>query len=180
MPALHALPPALRSRGMTLIEILVVVVIIGILVMAVTVAVGALGGDREIEDEAQRIADVVAVTLDQAELEGRDYGLRIEPARYEVMVYDGRRQGWRSVEDDRWFAGHELPPGLALELEVEGRRALLKPVEMTEEPLPQLLVAASGEVVPYRLSLVRSASRIRLTLVGAADGKIELIRDEAT
>jgi general secretion pathway protein H len=164
---------------MTLIEILVVVVIIGIIVAAVTVAVGALGSDREIEEEAQRIADVVAVTLEQAELEGRDYGLRIEPARYEVMLFDGRRQGWRGVEDDRWLAGHDLPPGLSMELEIEGRRALLKPVEMAEEPVPQVLVGASGDVVPYRLSLLRSASGARITLVGGPDGAIELLRDEA-
>ena len=163
---------------MTLIEILVVVVIIGILVMAVTVAVGALGGDREIEDEARRIADVVSVTLEQAELEGRDYGLRIEPSRYEVMVFDGRRQGWTAAGSDRWFAAHDLPPGLALELEIEGRRVLLKPAETTEQPLPQVLVAASGEVVPYRLSLLRSASGARVTLAGRPDGSIELSRNE--
>jgi general secretion pathway protein H len=177
--ALPVPPPAPRSRGFTLIEILVVVVIIGVMVMAVTVAVGALGGDREIEDEAQRIADVVAVTLDQAELEGRDYGLRIEPARYEVMVFDGRQQRWRSVGDDRWFEAHDLPPGLAVVLEVEGRRVLLKPAETLEEPQPQIFVAASGEVVPYRLSLERSATGARLTLLGSADGAIELVRDDA-
>jgi general secretion pathway protein H len=163
---------------MTLIEILVVVVIIGILVMAVTVAVGALGGDREIEDEARRIADVVAVTLEQAELEGRDYGLRIEPTGYEVMVFDGRRQGWFAAGDDRWFSYRRLPPGLALELTIDGRRILLKPLETTERPQPQVLVAASGEVVPYRLSLLRSASGSRVTLTGAADGGIEMTRDE--
>lgn len=164
---------------MTLIEILVVMVIIGILVMTVTVAVGALGGDREIEDEAQRVADVVAVVLDQAELEGRDYGLRVEPAGYEVMVFDGLRQGWQSVDEDRWMRHHDLPPGLALELEIEGRRVLLKPAETTEQPLPQVLVAASGEVVPYRLTLRRAASDALVTLVGGPDGRIEFIRDEA-
>jgi general secretion pathway protein H len=164
---------------MTLIEILVVIVIIGILVAAVTVAIGALGGDREIEDEAQRIADVVAVTLDQAELEGRDYGLRLEPSRYEVRVFDGLRQGWRAIGDDRWFEPHELPPGLRLELEVEGRRVLLKPVETTEEPLPQVLIGASGDVSPYRLTLTRGATGARVTLAGSADGSIEISRDEA-
>lgn len=164
---------------MTLVEILVVMVIIGLLVMTVTVAVGALGGDREIEDEARRVADVMAVVLDQAELEGRDYGLRVEPAGYEVMVFDGRRQGWTSVDDDRWLRRHDLPPGLTVELEIEGRRVLLRPRETTEQPLPQVLVAASGEVVPYRLALRRAASGARVTLVGGPDGAIEFVRDEA-
>lgn len=164
---------------MTLIEILVVVVIIGILVLSVTVALGTLGGDRQIEDEARRLADVVAVTLEQAELEGRDYGIRIEPSRYEVMVFDGFRAGWTSVRGDRWFQLHDLPPGLAFELEMEGRRVLLRPAGAVESPLPQLLVTASGEVSPYRLTLARSGSGARLTLQGAPDGSIELLRDDA-
>ncbi len=162
---------------MTLIEILVVMLIIGILVGAVTVAVSALGGDREIEEQAQRVADVVAITLDQAELEGRDYGLRVEPAGYEVMVFDGLRQGWQSIGDDRWFESHDLPAGLAIDLQIDGRRVLLKPLETTEEPLPQILVGASGDVSPYEITLTRSASGARVTLAGGADGRIEITRD---
>lgn len=172
-----AAPPALRASGMTLIEILVVVVIIGILAFSVTIAIGTLGGDTEVDDEAQRIADVISVALDQAELEGRDYGLRLEPGRYEVMVFDGRRQGWTAAPDDRWFRRHDLPPGLAIDLEIDGRRVLLRPAQMAETLLPQVVTSGSGDVTPYRMTIARSATGARTMLTGAVDGAIEITRD---
>ncbi|RPH54665.1 MAG: prepilin-type N-terminal cleavage/methylation domain-containing protein, partial [Lysobacterales bacterium] len=46
--------PEARARGFTLLEILVVVVIIGVIVSAATLAIGVLGGDREVEDQTRR------------------------------------------------------------------------------------------------------------------------------
>ena len=144
-----------------------------------TVAIGAFGGDREIEDEADRIADVMSVTLEQAELEGRDYGLRLEPDGYEVLVFDGRR-GWVPTAGDRWFQRHGLPPGLSVSLESEGRLVLLRKSEVPETRLPQVIVFSSGDVTPYRVTLSRSSSGASATVQGAFDGTIEVSHDEAT
>lgn len=171
-------PQARGHDGFTLIEILVVMVIVALMAAIMTVAVGALGGDSEIEEEAARLTNVMAVALEQSELEGRDYGLRLEPGRYEVMVYDGRR-GWIEVAGDRWLERHDLPPGLALQLELEGRRVLLREPEQAEARLPQVVTFASGDVTPYDITLSRSASGASIVLTGAADGSIELGRDDA-
>lgn len=163
---------------MTLIEILVVMAIIAIMAAVITVAVGALGGDSELDDEAGRLTDVVALSLEQAELEGRDFGLRLEPESYEVMAFDGRR-GWVAVPGDVWLQRHALPPGLVFALETEGRRVLLRKPERAETRLPQVVAYASGDVSPYRITLTRPASGATLILSGAVDGTIELVRDDA-
>ena len=166
-----------RSSGFSLIEVLVVVVIIALMAAVMTVAVGALGGDSEIEDEGKRIIDVLAVALDQAQLEGRDYGLRLDPSGYEVMVFDGRR-GWISAGGDKWFERRGFPAGLTIALESEGRRVLLREPGTAETRLPQIVAFGSGEVTPYRITLTRSSSGASLGIEGSFDGTVEISRDE--
>lgn len=177
MPFPRPSAAAARSNGFSLIEILVVVVIISLMAAVMTVAVGALGGDSEIEDEGARIIDVLAVALDQAQLEGRDYGLRLDPSGYEVMVFDGRR-GWIAAGGDKWFERREFPAGLTIALESEGRRVLLRESGAAETRLPQIVAFGSGEVTPYRITLTRSASGTSLGIEGTFDGTVEISRDE--
>lgn len=164
------------QRGFTLIEILVVLVIIAIIASIAMISVGVLGDDRELELETERLTDTIALLQEQAQLEGRDYGLRIESAAYAFQRFDGFTQRWADVEDDPWLRPRELPPGLAFELEIEGRRVLLRTPARAEEKVPQLLAYGSGDVTPYRLSLSRPDTGRRVTLLGGADGTIELER----
>ncbi len=166
------------QRGFTLIEILVVVIIIAILAAVATLSVGVLGSDREMELETERLTDTMALLQEQAQLEGRDYGLRIESASYEFLRFDGFEQRWTEVGDDPWLLPRELPPGLAFELEMEGRLVLLRRAADLNTRIPQLMAYGSGDVTPYRLTLARPDAGRRVTLIGGADGLIEIERHE--
>src|SRR5271165_6778101 len=75
--------PAGPARGFTLIEILVVVVIIAVLTTVAMLSIGTLGQDQGLDEEGDRYTDVVAAVTEQAQLEGRDFGVYFGPSSYE-------------------------------------------------------------------------------------------------
>src|SRR3954471_11879978 len=71
-----------RSRGFSLIEILVVLVILGVAVAAVTLGIAGAGGGRQLERDAERLGALVSYACEQAELSGRDIGMSFSRSGY--------------------------------------------------------------------------------------------------
>ena len=162
----------MRARGFTLLEILIVLVIIAVMTTVAVLSIGVLGGDRGLEDEGDRYTDVVAAASQQAELEGRDYGIWIGPGRYQVYAFSVTKQLWEMLPDDRMYEEHDLPSGITLDLEIEGRPVALGLEKPGEPRLPQVLLFASGDSAPYRLSLTRDDSALKWLVDGQADGTL--------
>ena len=104
-----------RTPGFTLIEILVVVVIVAIVASVAVISVNAVGRDTELADETRRLTGLIDMVREQAEMEGRDYALRLEEERYDFMLFDVRRNDWLIIDEDRFLRPRELPEGLLME-----------------------------------------------------------------
>jgi general secretion pathway protein H len=171
------------SRGFTLVEILVVVVIMAIVISAAILSVGTTGRDSQLDEESRRIEGLVGLLHERALLEGRDFGLRIEPTAYEFVVYDSRQDRWRTFDQEHEFRHRDLPKGLSFQLELDSRQVVIKPVDraLSDDavpPAPQLAIAASGEGTPFRLTLLRDGTALKASVDGDALGKISRVSSD--
>ena len=90
----------IASRGFSLLELLVVVVIIGILASMFTLSVGLSGGDRDLEREADRMQALLELASEDAVFQGRELGLRFYPDGYEFSQLDPNENEWRVMGND--------------------------------------------------------------------------------
>ena len=85
------------TRGFTLIELMVVIVVLGIALAMVSFE-GFSGGRRGLGFEAERLAQLLQLARDEAQVRGRPIRLRADAAGYDFQVLADRQ--WRPLIDD--------------------------------------------------------------------------------
>lgn len=126
-----------RSRGFTLIEILVVLVIIGLMTSAVVL----MGTDNRSEIARAEIEQAQAklkLALEEAQLHGIEMGLVATETGYEFVTFG--RDRWGAIADDAAYQRHLLPDGFELALQIEG-------FPLAEGRLPGARITEAGTVV---------------------------------
>lgn len=155
-------------RGFTLIELLVVVVILAVLAGALTLAMGGLGGERQLEQQARRTQALIGYACEQAELVGRDIGVSIDRRGYRFSRRNGA--AWLPLEIDelrprKWLDGTQTA------LSSDGH-AIVVGDDFPEKP--QLVCFSSGELTPFRLELRLADLAQGWQLDGAPDATLKL------
>lgn len=182
--------PVTATRGFTLLELLVVLVIVGILVVMTTLSVGVSGADRELEREAERLESLLRLAAEETVMQGRDLGLRFYPDRYEFSILEEMldpktgeiREVWRELGNDEILRARELPRDTEIELLIEERAVVLKPARRRrpdDEYRPQVFILSSGDMSPFTLRLRRRPERRSWVLEAGANGNLELTREQA-
>lgn len=133
-----------RQSGLTLIEMLIVLVIMGIATSAATLGVNMIGRDRRAEDEAVRLAAHLTVAVDKGLVSRERLALFWTSGSYEI-----KRQtpaGWQPAEAPQLARTHALPAALVLR-RVDG---LTDQVVVSEDGLgPAVVLEISGSDVPW-------------------------------
>ncbi|MEZ5462572.1 type II secretion system minor pseudopilin GspH [Dokdonella sp.] len=159
--------------GFSLIEILVVLVIVSVLALAVSISIASAGGERQLTREAERLQALLAHACRQAELGGREIGLRIGERGYSFSMLGFN--GWTTSEREDELRPHTWVAGLRLELLRDGR-----PLNLADTRLesPQLVCFSSGELSPFLLRMELGDTGMRYELSGDVQGNVALRRLE--
>jgi general secretion pathway protein H len=148
-----------RSMGFTLIEIMVVVFIIGLITAAAVITFGGEQRDTELDREAERLDALFDYVREQAELQTRDYGFRVNNVGYSFVVFDVLQNQWRTADEDDALRQREFPEGLEPQVVVDGRRIVLDQKKRDlEEFKPQIMIFANGDLTSFEISLRREGA----------------------
>lgn len=147
-----------RQRGFSLLELLVVLMVVVLMTSLVNLSVSSGGQDIKLESQVRGLADVASYALDEAQMTGVDYGLFLQEqqqageAIYSLQWLQRQIDGWEEPSNGgEMFAAQELPPGVALELELEDAPVMELSLddddydEDEERIRPQVVFYASGE-----------------------------------
>lgn len=168
------------QRGFSLLELLVVVAIIGIFVGAVVLSIAVVGVDREIRQEVQRLRSIVDLLHEDALMQTRDYGVMFTQTGYKFYVYDYKALAWVEITTDQVLREHALPARLRFELALDDRLVRLVPdfeSQDVENPEPQVMVLASGELTPFEVSVSRDEQDGRFALTAELDGTLTVAQE---
>lgn len=157
-PIIAAASP--RQRGFSLLELLVALMVVALVSSLVNLSVSSGGEDIALQSQVFNLADVASYALDEAQMTGVDYGLLLQEEEQQggETVYS---YSWLQRQVDGWaepdtsgdmFAPQQLPPGVALELELEEAPVVELSLDETdyeeddeERILPQVVFYSSGE-----------------------------------
>ncbi len=155
--------------GFSLVEMLVVVVVIGVVVTAATLAFS--GGDRELEQAARRAEIRVRLACERAIATGTDFGFALVEDRLRFgRIVAGR---WDPVGagPSEELRERGLGDGVAV---VAFRDGL--PLSAVDPTQPQFACFASGELTPFRLELQHPGAALPWRVEGRIDGRLEVAR----
>ena len=144
-----------QSRGFTLIEILVVIVIVGTVLSIVVLSIGIVPEDEELKTERTRLAALMETVQDEAMMQGREFGLEIMTASYRFVEFDPFTREWTDVPNDELYRLRNLPDGVEFELYIDDKR-----VELQDDPRRSpVRTAGRPPRAPGRLHRICTCSR---------------------
>lgn len=102
------------ERGLTLVEMLVVLAIIGVMAGVAVIGLGGADRNSNVQAEAQRLAASIQRAADEAIVSDAPAALRWDGEGYSFLRWDPKRRAWQDHRAPDLAARHELPGDISL------------------------------------------------------------------
>lgn len=181
---------AARSRGFSLIEMLVVLFVVVLLTSLVSLNVNTGAPERVTRQRLDALLALAAFALDEAQASGSDFGvlftLERDAQEGPVLHAHWRQrllQGWREpVSASDTFEVISFPPGVEVTLRLDGTEALPAEADAAAPQsgrAPQWLFTASGETQNGELVLTdRTSAEVLWRVTWDALGRFTTYRGD--
>lgn len=152
----------MTSRGFTLIEVLLVVLLIGVVSGLVLMAASPSDPARLVVSEADRLEEAISLAQDTAVSDNVQLGLMATDEGYSFLEYDDASRQWLPSRNEA-FTPYKLPEEISLTISAAEAKPGGSPSQPSAIPLqdnnrkdspkPQVLLLSSGESTAARLSI---------------------------
>ncbi|MFV0447422.1 MAG: type II secretion system minor pseudopilin GspH [Vibrio sp.] len=178
-----------QSRGFTLLEILLVLVLISLSTVAV-IATFPVSQQDEAKLTAQSLFQRLQLLNEEAILSGHDFGLRVDENKGALLFLTLTADGWQELEKRQLSSELKLAADVVLDFQLGGdvwaeddrlfEAGTLFDQEMfaeekSQQP-PQVFILSSGEVTPFVLNIYPKQQGLeRWQIVVQENGQIRLL-----
>lgn len=157
------------SRGLTLVEILVVVVLIGIILTLASLSVSTAGPQVKMREEGRRLLRILELARETAIFESRELALVLGKEGYRFQELRDRQ--WQDITDDDILRERKLDAGVRFQVRLESEVIQL---DSGKGPVvPRVFLLSSGEATPFEIQLEAQGSRTHYRLHGDSLGRFE-------
>lgn len=140
--------PRPLTKGFTLIEILVVIILVGLLAALAVVNMGGSGQVREMDNKVRELYLLMQTASEQAILNNEELGLRLLDDGYQFVIFDDTSRKW-AEQGERLFRPRSLPEWMEVTPFIEDGLPTLAGDD--DKLTPDLVFFSSGEVTPFEL-----------------------------
>lgn len=155
-----------KSKGFTLIEVMLVILVVGFLLNTIVANITTSPIEEQLEHESRKFSALFNLASEYALLNNIELGLLVEDSSYQFLAFDGVR--WVPVPDQDALGQSyfEEPFQISLtldELPVDGEMVIDQSMfedyeeeqgfEDEDEPVyPQVYILSGGDITPFKLT----------------------------
>jgi general secretion pathway protein H len=154
------------TKGFTLFEILVVVIIVTISVSAILLSTSFVSGSDDLKELGNDLSKTIRLLYQEAIFENKNYAISINHQGFKVLEYDG--EDWTESRQS-FFRKVKLNESQQSSLVIEN--LLVESVDQSD-PVPHILILSSGEMTPFEWEIRDSDARASITIFGDFLGNV--------